>query len=67
VVRGRNATLDLIAATAWAAGMGAAAGAVGRALAPAVPHPEPRGLVLGAVAAGVLAVGARALRGEARP
>jgi hypothetical protein len=67
LVRGRNATLDLIAATAWAAGMGAAASAVGRALAPAVPHPEPRGLVIGAVAAGLLAVGARAVRGEARP
>jgi hypothetical protein len=56
VVRGRLFALDLVGATAWAAGLGSAAQAVA---------PGMRGLVAGAVAAGGLAVAARASRGEA--
>ncbi len=52
LVRGRSLGFDIVAATTWAAGLvagtGAVAGAVGLA--------EPRGLVVGGVAAGVLAV-----------
>jgi hypothetical protein len=56
LVRGRVFAIDLVAATAWAAGLGSAT----QALAPGM-----RGLVVGAVAAGGLAVAARASRGEA--
>jgi hypothetical protein len=56
VVRGRLFALDLVGATAWAAGLGSATQAVA---------PGMRGLVVGAVAAGGLAVAARASRGEA--
>jgi eukaryotic-like serine/threonine-protein kinase len=56
VVRGRVFALDLVGATAWAAGLGSATQAVA---------PGMRGLVAGAVAAGGLAVAARASRGEA--
>ena len=52
LVRGRYAALDLVAATVWAAGLGAAAAAVGRALAPGVARPDPRGLIAGAVVRG---------------
>jgi hypothetical protein len=55
VVRGRLFALDLVGATAWAAGLGSATQAVA---------PGMRGLVAGAVAAGGLAVAARASRGE---
>jgi hypothetical protein len=58
LVRGRRAGPDAVAATAWAAGTAAG---VQAALAPA----SPRGLVLGAVAAGVLALLLRAARGPA--
>ncbi len=57
VVRGRVFALDLVGATAWAAGLGSATQAVA---------PGMRGLVAGAVAAGGIAVAARASRGEAR-
>ena len=57
VVRGRVFALDLVGATIWAAALGSATQAVA---------PEMRGLVAGAVAAGGLAVAARASRGEAR-
>jgi hypothetical protein len=56
VVRGRLFAVDLVGATAWAAGLGSATQAVA---------PGMRGLVAGAVAAGGLAVAARASRGEA--
>ena len=56
LVRGRVFALDLVAATAWAAALGSATQAVA---------PGMRGLVAGAVAAGGLAVAARASRGEA--
>jgi hypothetical protein len=56
VVRGRLFAADLVGATAWAAGLGSACQAVA---------PGMRGLVAGAVAAGGVAVAARASRGEA--
>jgi hypothetical protein len=58
VVRGRNAAVDMAAATGWAIGLGVATGA----LAEATGVPDPRGLVAGAVIAGSGAVVARALR-----
>jgi hypothetical protein len=58
VVRGRNAAVDMAAATGWAIGLGVATGA----LAEAAGVPDPRGLVAGAVIAGSGAVVARALR-----
>ena len=67
LVRGRSAALDLVAATLWAAGLAAGAGAIGRALgAGEVPQPDPRGAALAAAAAVLIAVAARAVRG-ARP
>jgi eukaryotic-like serine/threonine-protein kinase len=53
LVRGRLFAVDLLAATAWAAALGSATQAVA---------PGMRGLVAGAVAAGGLAVAARAIR-----
>jgi hypothetical protein len=57
LVRGRLFAVDLVAATAWAAALGSATQAVA---------PGMRGLAAGAVAAGGLAVAARASRGEAQ-
>lgn len=57
LVRGWNAAADIAAAAGWAAGTAAATGAAARSLA----LPEPRGLVAGAIAAGVVAVVARAV------
>jgi hypothetical protein len=64
VVRGRSATLDVVAATAWSAALLLAfspryLGLSSAHLLSATPH----GAVLGALLGGVLAVGARALRG----
>jgi eukaryotic-like serine/threonine-protein kinase len=57
LVRGRSLAIDVVAATTWAAGLGAATGAVAQS----ASLGEPRGLVAGAVAAGALAlIGARA-------
>ena len=61
LVRGRSAALDLIGAAGWAAALAAATQAISEAL---VLDP-PRGLVAGALVAGLVAVGARALRGRA--
>jgi hypothetical protein len=51
LVRGRYAGADLVAASAWAAGLGAGSAALAEWSGAA----EPRGLVAGAVGAGVLA------------
>jgi hypothetical protein len=59
IVRGRSAALDVVAAVTWTAGTAAAA----RSFDAAAAHSAPRGLVLGAVLAGLIAVAARALRG----
>jgi eukaryotic-like serine/threonine-protein kinase len=61
LVRGRSAALDLVGATAWVATFAAAT----QALAQALALDPPRGLVAGALAAAVVAVAARALRGRA--
>jgi hypothetical protein len=53
LVRGRVFAVDLVGATIWAAALGSATQAVA---------PDMRGLVVGAVAAGGLAVAARAIR-----
>jgi hypothetical protein len=65
LVRGRAFALDLVGATAWAAGLGSASQAVVAALHWNGAAPSMRGLVAGAVAAGGLAVAARASRGGA--
>ena len=51
VVRGRSLAGDIAGASAWTAGLAAATSEVARRLGTS----EPRGLVLGTVAAGVLA------------
>jgi hypothetical protein len=62
LVRGWNAAADIAAAAGWAAGTAAATDALATALA----LPAPRGLVAGAVVAGVLAVAARAVADPVR-
>jgi serine/threonine protein kinase len=59
LVRGRSAALDLVATAGWAAALAAATQALGEAL----MLDPPRGLVVGTLAAGAVAVGARAARG----
>ncbi|HEX5223798.1 MAG TPA: hypothetical protein VFW29_01585, partial [Solirubrobacteraceae bacterium] len=67
LLRGRNAAADIVAATVWSAALAAAAPALAAGRASYGAHPSPRGLVLGAVLGGVVAVAARALRGPVRP
>jgi eukaryotic-like serine/threonine-protein kinase len=62
VVRGRALAADVVAATAWAAGLGSATQAIAGALA---WQPAMRGLVAGAVVAGGLALVAAASRRDA--
>jgi hypothetical protein len=61
LVRGRSAAWDMVGAAAWAATLAAAT----KALSEALLLDPPRGLVAGALSAGVIAVGARAVRGRA--
>jgi len=61
LVRGRSAALDIVAAAGWAATLAAST----QALSGALVLESPRGLVLGALAAGAVAVAARAARGRA--
>ncbi len=61
LVRGRFLALDIVMASAWAGALAAATAALGEWLGDRVVHPEPRGVVLGALAGGVVAV-ARAPR-----
>jgi eukaryotic-like serine/threonine-protein kinase len=63
LVRGRNALLDVVAATVWSAAMLAALPLLERALPGAGVHPPPRGALLAGLLGGALAVVARALRG----
>jgi eukaryotic-like serine/threonine-protein kinase len=63
LVRGRSAALDVLAATFWAAALAVAAPMLDDGLAAHAAQPSPRGAIVGAVLAGVLAVAARALRG----
>jgi hypothetical protein len=59
LVRGRWLAADLLAASVWAAGLGAASAVIAQS----IDAPEPNGLVLGAVLAGVIAVAVPHLRG----
>ncbi len=63
IVRGRSATVDIVAATVWSAAIAAAAPSLDAGLTSQLTHPSPRGAVLGAVLGGLIAVAARALRG----
>ena len=60
LVRGRSAALDLVGVAAWASALAAATQALSEALVLA----PPRGLVAGAIAGGLVAVGARAVGGQ---
>jgi eukaryotic-like serine/threonine-protein kinase len=55
VVRGRSLSADIVGATVWAAGLAGATASIGQA----VSGSPPKGLVAGALAAGMLAVGWR--------
>ena len=55
LVRGRSLSADIVAATVWAAGLAGATASLGEA----VGGSAPKGLVAGALAAGILAVGWR--------
>ena len=59
LVRGRWLAADLVAASIWAAGLGAGTAAISES----IDAPEPNGLVVGAVVAGVIAVAVPHLRG----
>jgi len=61
LVRGRSAAIDLVGAAAWAATLAAATSALAQAL---LLSP-PRGLLAGAIVAGLAAVAARAVQGRA--
>jgi hypothetical protein len=60
LVRGRSLSADVVAATVWAAGLAGATASIGEAVSGAAP----KGLVVGALAAGILAVGWRWAYGE---
>ena len=66
VVRGRSFAVDLVGVTVWAAALGSATEAVAAALSSPDAPVSMRGLVAGAVAAGAVAVAARASRGRRR-
>jgi len=66
LVRGRSAAFDVVAATIWSAALAAAAPVLDSGLSVHAVHPSPRGVVLGSVLGGVIAVAARALRGPVR-
>jgi len=55
LVRGRSLSVDIVGATVWAAGLAGATASIGEA----VSGSAPKGLVGGALAAGILAVGWR--------
>ena len=57
LVRGRSLQADVVAAAMWSAGTAATVIALGEWLGDRAGQPEPRGVVLGAVVAGALALG----------
>ncbi len=63
LVRGRGAALDVIAAALWTGAIAAATPVLDGGLASGAALLAPRGLIVGAVLGGALAVAARALRG----
>ena len=64
IVRGASAAADVVAAVVWSAALVLAAPALDAGLT-AGAHPVPRGAVPAAVLGGLIAIGARALRGPA--
>ncbi len=56
IVRGRSLALDVVVAAAWAAGLASATATLATGLGDAVAVAEPKGLVAGAVVAGIVAV-----------
>lgn len=63
LVRGRSALLDLLAAAGWSAAVALATVRLSSLLPGHTERLEPRGLILGSVLGGMIAVAARALRG----
>jgi hypothetical protein len=63
IVRGRSAALDLVATCSWSAGLIAAAPPLDRGLLNTLGMSGPRGVVLGGLLGGLLAMVLRALRG----
>ena len=59
LVRGRSLPADIVGATVWSAGVAAATASLGVAVTGGTPH----GLVAGAIAAGIIAVGWRWVHG----
>jgi eukaryotic-like serine/threonine-protein kinase len=56
VVRGRSLAADVVGASAWAAALAAVTAILGQSLGDRVTHPDPRGVVAGALAAGIVAI-----------
>jgi len=63
IVRGRSATLDVVAVVVWSSAIVAVAPALDAGLSAQLTHLSPRGAVLGAVVGGLVALAGRALRG----
>jgi eukaryotic-like serine/threonine-protein kinase len=63
LVRGRNAAVDVVAATVWSAALAAAAPLLDASAQAHAAQASPRGAIVGAVLGGAVAVAARALRG----
>jgi hypothetical protein len=63
LARGRSAVRDVVAVTIWASAIALAAPALDAGLSAGAAHPQPRGVVAGTIAGGLVAVAARALRG----
>jgi len=63
LVRGRNATVDVVAAVVWTATLAAATPSLDGGPVAHVAGATPRGLLLGAVLGAAVAIAARALRG----
>ncbi len=63
LVRGRSAARDAVLATVWTAGIAVATPPLDAGLGPHTSYPHPREYILGALAAALVAVAARALRG----
>jgi hypothetical protein len=62
IVRGRRASLDLLAVACWGAALALAERALDSGLSSGA-HPEPRGALLGALLGAALAIALRAVRG----
>lgn len=65
IVRGRSVMIDVVVVTGWCAGLAAGTAALAAALPWSGGAPEPRGLVLGALAAGAIALLGAAARAPA--